>query len=519
MLSNNDIKMVDPIHLSRNMEESLDYLAKKGETIFDFAGSSIVESLFYLYLIKKYKSDCYVGVENKKNRRIGLTIDMTSINNEKEKMKLYEYLNEVAIQVADCIIKGKKIIIIPLQLMLKKGNHANVLIYRKTYNELEHFEPHGKFFNDNKYGEFEEKKKYIFDLFVKLINDELIRNRTIIKKIELVKYIESSNVCPYIDGFQNIESLSKIKKEKKEPGGYCVAWSMFFTELCLKNPEVSSSILLDSIYDILIKMPNASDYLRKVIRGYAGIICEKFTKYLSVFFKEKITLGEVSKLFRNRNIKTNYEKLIKINHVLELLVNIEILMLEPDSDPKLLIKEINKIIKLKLPKNYTRKDRKEMEKIDQIFRYDIYKKKILQNYDEYNKMLTPLLEEDKMSLKQSVNDKNKEKIEIEKTRKKRSPKAKTLKQTSPKAKTLKVPDVPIILPTKNCKSNEIINEETGKCVRLTTIIKQIIKKEKLNVIEGDIQKFIDFSYETKIPLTNKEEISRALIIFSNKFYP
>ena len=72
---------------------------------------------------------------------------------------------------------------------------------------------------------------------------------------------------------------------------------MFFAELCLKNPELPSDKILDIIYDILSKKPNSNDYLRKVIRGYSGYIYETFDKYLSVFFKEKISVFLVSDFF------------------------------------------------------------------------------------------------------------------------------------------------------------------------------------------------------------------------------
>lgn len=522
MSHDEEINMVHPIHLSKSVEHSLDYLNRKGETIFDFAGSSEVESLFYLYLLKKYKSDCYVGLE-KKGRRLGLSIDIKAHYTKEEMTVIEEYLNDVASQVADCIIRGKTIIIIPLQIKTSDGYHANVLIYRKNNNELEHFEPHGKFYNSREPEGYVEKTKVkLFNNFVKMINTELIRSRY---KMPPIKYTKSNDVCPYIHGMQNFEGMSQIKTTKAEPGGYCVAWSMFFTELCLKNPEIPSSVLLDNIYDKLIKTENAADYLKKVVRGYAGMIYEKFTKMLSVFFKEKVTIDMLRDLIRSKNI-LDRAKVGKTRVILNMLIDLEIKKLDPTFDSKTEMKNIKNSIKMMMPKNYTRKDRKEKEKVDENFLKLVWKKKILKNYDEFNKMVTPLLDEDKMTMVPVVRDR----LEIEneiirkvmrdsvaQLQKASLPKAKTIKKaSSPKAKTIKKASMPVISPTKKCKSNEIINEETGKCIRITTIIKQIIKKEKLNIPEGDIEKFIDFSYEKKIPLTNKEEISRALNIFSGK---
>jgi hypothetical protein len=52
------LKLPEPIKVSKNITTQLDELEKKGETIVTICGYSNIESLFYLYLIKKYKSRC-----------------------------------------------------------------------------------------------------------------------------------------------------------------------------------------------------------------------------------------------------------------------------------------------------------------------------------------------------------------------------------------------------------------------------------------------------------------------------
>ena len=100
MSHDEEINMVQPIHLSKSVEHSLDYLNRKGETIFDFAGSNYVEALFYLYLLKKYKSDCYVGLDNKR-RRLGLSLDIKVNYTKKENTEMTEYLEDVATQLLE----------------------------------------------------------------------------------------------------------------------------------------------------------------------------------------------------------------------------------------------------------------------------------------------------------------------------------------------------------------------------------------------------------------------------------
>ena len=514
------INMVQPIHLSKSIEHSLDYLNRKGETIFDFVGSDYVESLFYLYLLKKYKSDCYVGLENK-GRRLGLSLDIKVNYTKKEETEIKEYLEDVATQVAECIVRGQTIIIIPLQIKVTEGYHANVLIYRKNNNELEHFEPHGKFFSaDKPEGYIEKTKRYLFSVFVKMINTELIRARY---KMPPIKYTQSNDVCPYINGMQNLEGVSLLTKTKAEPTGYCSAWSMFFTELCLKNPEIPSSVLLDNIYDKLLKTENAADYLKKVIRGYAGLVYEKFTKMLSVFFKEKVTIDMITLLRKSKNISDRI-KVKKTQTVLNFLIDLEIKKLDPTFDSKTEMKNIKDMIKMMMPQNYTRKDRKEKEKVDDIFKKLVWKKKILKNYDEFNEMVTPLLE-DKMTMVPVVRDrriieneiltklrnaqmpKNEVKITSPPNVKKRKTTKKATspkKATTPKAKTM-----------TNCKANEIINPTTGKCMRITTMIKQVIKKRKMALGEDDIDMFMDAAREKKLSLGSEREITSALYILLN----
>jgi hypothetical protein len=84
-------------------------------------------------------------------------------------------------------------------------------------------------------------------------------------------------------------------------------------------------------------------------------------------------------------------------------------------------------------------------------------------------------------------------------------KGKTIKKaSSPKGKTI-----------KNCKANEIINPITGKCMRITTMIKQIIKKRNMPLREKQIDRFMDVARERKLPLGSEREITAALNILMN----
>jgi hypothetical protein len=124
-------------------------------------------------------------------------------------------------------------------------------------------------------------------------------------------------------------------------------------------------------------------------------------------------------------------------------------------------------------------------------------------------MVSPLLDEDKMTINPGVRDRKKVESEIIT---KLGPQWNWLKKISPKTKKASSPKAKTM---KNCKANEIINLTTGKCMRITTMIKQIVKKNKLALAENDIERFIDAAKVRKLPLGSEREITAALNILIN----
>jgi hypothetical protein len=53
-----DIRLPEPLKVKPSIAKYLDKLEEEGKTIFAFEGSLIIENLFYLYLMNKYKSKC-----------------------------------------------------------------------------------------------------------------------------------------------------------------------------------------------------------------------------------------------------------------------------------------------------------------------------------------------------------------------------------------------------------------------------------------------------------------------------
>lgn len=189
-------------------------------------------------------------------------------------------------------------------------NHANLLIYRKKDNIIEHFEPHGSVFMGN----IEDKRSIVTQLksFIDMLNSDLIK----IKK-NPVTLISSDVVCPYIYGLQGLEARSKQKNLSLEGNGYCTAWSMFFTELVLKNPTVPTNELLNIIINKFDKdIEKQKNYLRQIIIGYVNLIHNKIEKYFQFITGTKDPLDNIIGMIN----KKQYDFVVSLDTTLEIQI-------------------------------------------------------------------------------------------------------------------------------------------------------------------------------------------------------
>lgn len=392
---NLDLDLPEPIKVRKNISKELDALEKKGETIPHFQGYRVGIDIFYLYLLKKYKSKCvpYGKKKINNNANLGITIHLKSKFTKEEEEEMRLNFIEIAENLIRCIKNGLEVIIIPLHYESTFG-HSNVLIYRKKTSVIEHFEPNGASLNVGKKQEHAEK---IIKFFIRVVNSEFKKEH-----IKEVTYIEASNVCPYIKGLQSLEASSIFKTTKNEPGGYCAPWSMFFAELCLKNPELSSAEILEKIFNYLTTKESAENYLRKVIRGYTGYIVETINTYLKIFFKPTYTMSNVIDLINNMRQPFSLQSRIKyqtIDTAIELLIELESNILANinynlEADLKATKKEYKRLTKgmtkeeirekrgaYLMAKN---KDTTSFKLEDKLITNLYLKKRILQNYEEYS---------------------------------------------------------------------------------------------------------------------------------------
>ena len=303
------IKMPEPIHIKK-INSKLDFFSNTN-VIRQWSGYDVIDTLFYLYLFNKYKQNClikYKGASSKHS--LGLELQIKT-NLPRTEYSVYEkHLQMVSIKLSECIEKNPDSIVIPLYIKKSNGGHANILIYRKKDNVIEHFEPHGSkiITRDPQNNQLIETQ---LNLFIAMLNEQLKKNNK-----PPVNLIPSNTVCPYIYGLQGLEEKASQKKSALEGGGYCAAWSMFFTELVLKNPTIPSNELLNIILNKFNKdIEKQRTYLRKVIIGYVNLIHNKIEKYFYFITGVKGSVDKIHEMIkadRTDNFIANYDTIINI---------------------------------------------------------------------------------------------------------------------------------------------------------------------------------------------------------------
>jgi hypothetical protein len=209
---------------------------------------------------------------------------------------------------------------------------------------------------------------------------------------------------------------------------------MFFTELCLANPNIESKKLLDIISNYFKDKSNIEDYLRKVIRGYNFFIYEKVNKYLTIVLGEKITADKISELYDDYDNK--YIDIESIRRSLIELIKLETYMI---TDKNFNLEKEYNSIKGELKKKGNKNDTELL-----------ITKKIMENYKHFQNF-TPV------TTKGTSAEQEKEKEPIKKT---------------PASKVIAIPE-------KKCPEGSVLNPKTKRCNKIKTNMKT--KKNKSSV--------------------------------------
>ena len=190
------------------------------------------------YLVNKYKSICCTPSQvsftfftrtDKIELQKGKQIYSLSYNDPEIKSTIFELSKMcptkrfviIPIAIHHTVTAPKKMFKIDKDIKDLDYLHANMLIYDRTKNVIEHFEPYGSIGVSHK---IYENLKNMFNF----LN---------------VKYLSPSIVCP-MQGPQMKDRKCIIQVPLFKSVGFCIIWTLWYTELRLLHPEMSSSALI-----------------------------------------------------------------------------------------------------------------------------------------------------------------------------------------------------------------------------------------------------------------------------------
>lgn len=240
-----------------------------------FTGSILDILIGLIYLLKKHHNACTIMDKNhnpnqemcKFYKNMGLIM-----NNRCEflnfeivwiEYKLY-MIDSFSDMFNSCIKSNARFIIIPLGIEMKSGSHANYLIYDKTIQEIERFEPHG---GTTPIG-FNYNSKMLDDIlekYIKSINPN-------------IQYIRPSDFIPKI-GFQIMDAQETNRHRIGDPGGFCALWSIWYVDYRLTYHNLNRSELITALFEN-IKINSIS--FRNMIRNYTKNITSERDKLLKM---------------------------------------------------------------------------------------------------------------------------------------------------------------------------------------------------------------------------------------------
>ena len=168
---------------------------------------------------------------------------------------------------------NKRFLLIPLIIeFYKTGNmHANMIIVDNLKKTIEKFEPNNNAIRRN------HGKQFLLNL------DNQLK-----KLFPNYKFNLLSDFTPFEMMVQDIEEMHlkmKIKtpRQKEDAFGYCADWSIWYSEMKLKYPNLDREKLITKSIDLLVKNKHS---LRTFIRSYSFQIM----KFRNNLLKKNIVL-------------------------------------------------------------------------------------------------------------------------------------------------------------------------------------------------------------------------------------
>ena len=150
-----------------------------------------------------------------------------------------------------------KFIIIFIAITAIPVGHANILLYSKDKNEIERFDPWGA-------GRDPELDIKLKNYFISLIPD--------------IHYIDPNEYLPVV-GFQQVDMGEQTNNFLGDPGGYCLAWSIWYTDMRIQYPDIDRKKLVKYI---MTQLNEKQLHYRSIIRNYSKKITDIRDEVLSI---------------------------------------------------------------------------------------------------------------------------------------------------------------------------------------------------------------------------------------------
>jgi hypothetical protein len=281
-----------------------------------FNSSSIHSVIYMLIMIEKYKNITMPTQSNNNDKKLWEMYNIT--NNSVITDNSVDSLNQSVLQYYSIFyrlipslilwkdkdiyfmendnIYLKKCINIPIEInrfviyklifILETTLHANIVIYDKQLNKVIRFEPYGDFI----YNDAHNLDEHIYNIFKKSLDDV---------KRKSLKYIKPSDFLDKTKFQTSSMGDNTIEKNLGDPGGYCLAWCLWFLELKLKNPDDDEILLVENAFNkIILNNKNIDNPLLYHIRSYAKHLDDEKNLLL-----KKIGINEQNlyKLYLNNN--------------------------------------------------------------------------------------------------------------------------------------------------------------------------------------------------------------------------
>ena len=160
------------------------------------------------------------------------------------------YFNSLIDRIKKFLLVKKRFFIINIKLdcIPMKSAHANILIHDKKKNTLELFDPHGA--ETNKKFRPGKVRKFIEYIFSQVSPG--------------CKFFKSVEINPYI-GLQSIENYEYLDVPG-EISGYCGAWTQFYLQMRLANPDISQLSLIEKIKMEIREHGSFSNMIRNYVK-------------------------------------------------------------------------------------------------------------------------------------------------------------------------------------------------------------------------------------------------------------